>query len=205
MDAPDLVALRDSILEEALPAVAFDGWTLETLREAARRAGHGPDMADAVFPGGAATAIDHFSDLADRKMLKALENVSLDALRIRDRVRLCILTRLDALAPYREAVRLCAARLALSPRADGIKAVWRTADRIWQQAGDTSTDYNRYTKRGLLSAVLISTTLAWVGDTDPQTARTKAFLDRRLENVMQLGRVIGRFRKRQPRRQETAS
>jgi ubiquinone biosynthesis protein COQ9 len=204
MDAPDLIAVRDSILEEALPAVAFEGWSRETLREAARRAGHPPDMADAAFPGGPMAAIDHFSDLADRKMLKALENVSMEALKIRDRVRLAVLTRLDVLAPHREAVRLSAARWALSPRTEGVRSLWHTADRIWKRAGDTSTDYNRYTKRSLLVGVLVSTTLAWMGDTDPQSARTKAFLDRRIENVMTLGRAIGRFKKRSAPRQETA-
>ncbi len=204
MDAPDLIAVRDSILEEALPAVAFEGWSRQTLRAAARRAGHPPDMADAAFPGGPRAAIDHFSDLADRKMLKALENVSMEALKISDRVRLAVLTRLDVLAPHREAVRLSAARWALSPRAEGVRALWRTAERIWKRAGDTATDYNRYTKRSLLVGVLVSTTLAWVGDTDPHCARTKAFLDRRIENVMTLGRVIGRFKKRPAPRQETA-
>ena len=76
------------------------------------------------------------------------------------------------------------------------KAIWSTVDNIWNWAGDTSTDYNHYTKRSLLSGVLASTYLYWVSEDDPDLQKTQGFLARRIENVMQLGKVIGRFKKK---------
>ena len=71
----------------------------------------------------------------------------------------------------------------------GARLVWRTADAIWHAAGDTATDYNRHTKRGLLTGVLASATLVWLRDADS----VPAFVARRIENVMQMGRLLGKI------------
>ena len=63
--------------------------------------------------------------------------------------------------------------------------VWRTADRIWQALGDTSTDENYYSKRAILSGVLASTYAKWLSDESPDNEETWAFLNARIENVMQ--------------------
>jgi len=72
---------------------------------------------------------------------------------------------------------------------EGAKLVWGTADAIWAALGDTSEDVNWYTKRAMLSAVYSSTVLFWLGDTSEGHAETWAFLDRRIENVMQIEKV----------------
>jgi len=70
--------------------------------------------------------------------------------------------------------------------ADGARAVWQTCDRIWLALGDTSDDVNWYTKRATLSGVYGTTVLFWLGDTSEDHARTWEFLDRRIEDVMQI-------------------
>src|SRR5690606_36576516 len=62
---------------------------------------------------------------------------------------------------------------------------WRVADKMWRLAGDTATDYNHYTKRVMLSAVYGSTMGVFLDDDSEDYAETKAFLDRRIENIMQ--------------------
>ena len=74
----------------------------------------------------------------------------------------------------------------------GPKGLWAAADAIWTGLGDTSTDYNWYTKRTILSGVLGSTLVAWIGTEDP--AEVDAFLDRRIENVMQFEKFKGQVR-----------
>ncbi len=125
-------------------------------------------------------------------MLDNLAKIDAGDLKVRERIRTAVMARLEALQPYREAERLAVAYWSRPFRVTrGGRLLWRTADRIWSWAGDTATDYNRYTKRGLLSGVLASTTLAWLNDEDS----APAFLDRRIENVMQWGRLLGRIRK----------
>ena len=188
--------IRDAILLQALPDVIFDGWTMAVAERAAVNAGYDRSMVLAVFPGGLADFVGQLSDWADRQMLARLNEYDPESMRVRDRVRLGVVTRLEILDPYREQVRKAMIYWALPHRTSQAgRVVWRTADRIWLWAGDTATDYNHYTKRGLLSGVISSTTLVWLGDESKSGAKTLSFLDRRIENVLELGKMIGRIKK----------
>jgi ubiquinone biosynthesis protein COQ9 len=67
--------------------------------------------------------------------------------------------------------------------------LYNTVDEMWRAAGDTSTDYNFYTKRATLSAVYSATLLAFLSDNSADMANTKAFLDRRLKDVSRLSKI----------------
>lgn len=187
--------LRDGLIRAALPHVPFDGWTWDTLEKAAIDSGCGKDMAAALFPGGVRDALDAFADLADREMLAQMEPARLADMRVRDRIQISIMTRFEFLQCHREAERLALGYWALPHHAPhAAKIVWRTADRIWERAGDTATDYNRYTKRGLLSGILTATAMAWLNDDSADMHITENFLSRRIENIMQLGRILGKIK-----------
>lgn len=189
--APDI---RRALLEAALPDIAFDGWQDSVLARACAKTGIDTDAAEKALPGGMADLALYFSTWADEKMEQALARENLAALRIRDRVALGVRRRLEILSPWKQAVSAAGATLGLSAQGFGIpKAVWQTADKIWIAAGDTATDYNRYTKRLLLAGVLSATTLCWLGDDSDGHAETWAFLDRRIDNVLTLGRNLGRM------------
>lgn len=185
----DEQALKDEILLAALPNVVFDGWNLKTLRTAAVDAGHAPEMAVHAFPNGVSDALDHFSDWADRQMLARAEAANLAGMRVRDRIAFLVRARLEALDPYREAVNkglgMLAANGALAAR-----GLYRTVNQMWYAAGDASTDYNWYTKRGLLAGVVTGTTLYWLNDRSEARLATWGFLDRRIEDVMRLGKQL---------------
>ncbi len=193
----DTVEIRDEILNMALQNAAFDGWTWNMVCMSAIEAGHSKNTAIAVFPEKMVGVLDHFADWADREMIEALKDIDQDNMRVCDRIRTAVITRFETLAPHKEAMRdslnfwLWPAR---KPRA--LKITWRTADVIWNWAGDTASDYNHYTKRGLLSGVIASATIFWLNDASEDIEKTKAFLDRRIENVMKLGRVVQVVKKR---------
>lgn len=191
----EILKIRDAVITEALLDIEFEGWSDETIARAAEREGGSPAMVKAVFPNGLKDVLKGFADLADREMLAALEGVDPENLRIRDRVRTALMARYAWLNQYKEAERQALQYWAFPMRKpSAAKIVWRTADRIWDWTGDTATDYNRYTKRGLLSGVIVSTTLAWLNDPSEDMDNTKAFLDRRIENVMQLGKVLSKVK-----------
>ena len=90
----------------------------------------------------------------------------------------------------REAVRRAVTMLALPTSGmRGPHALYRTVDAIWRAVGDTSTDFNFYTKRATLAGVYSSVSLVWFSDDSENYARTWAFLDRRIEDVMRIERV----------------
>ena len=179
----------DRILEAALDHVIFDGWSEATLKAAIADAGVDPSLGHALFPRGGVDLALAYHDKGDRAMLARLEKKDLSALRFRDRIATAVRYRLEAVED-RDLVRRGMALFALPVHAgDGAKAVWQTCDRIWTALGDTSEDVNWYTKRMTLSGVYSSTLLFWLGDDSEGHEATWAFLDRRIENVMQFETV----------------
>ncbi|MFN7113755.1 MAG: COQ9 family protein [Alphaproteobacteria bacterium] len=184
--------LRSRLLLAALPDVAFDGWHPALLTDAARRAGISEDDAEALFPDGTRGLALYLSTWADEEMRKRLAREKMDGLRVRDRVARGVEIRLDILAPWKQAVSSGLCYLGTPPGGVLLPTqVWRSADIIWQAAGDTATDYNRYTKRLLLSGVLSATVLFWLGDDSPQHQDTRAFLARRIDEALKLGKTAG--------------
>ncbi len=186
----DIDTLRDDILLATLPNVPFDGWTSASLRDGAQMAGHDWATAQRAFPGGAPDLIEHFGSWTDRRMLEILESHPLPDMKVRDRIRLAIRTHFDLLEPHREAKRRLIGHLALPQNVGlGLRMLYRTVDAMWYAAGDESTDYNHYTKRALLAAVLSAATLYWLDDGSEGHEDTWAFVDRRLADVMTVGKA----------------
>lgn len=177
--------LQTKILDAALPAVAFDGWTMGTLEMAAKSVGLTAFDVKRAFPGGVVDAVNGFAERATEQMLAALP-ANFTSLKIRERIAVAVMTRLRQQLPHREAVRRALAVYAMPWHAfEGMKQNYALVDAIWRAAGDTSTDYNFYTKRMILSKVYASTLVIWLDDASPDLADTEAFLRRRIENVMQ--------------------
>ncbi len=209
--------IRDKLRAAALAHVPFDGWTGRALRAGADDLGLDPALAANAFPGGPAELLEAFSAEIDRAMLAALEARDLKAMKHRHRIATAVRARLELLAPHREAVRRGLSFLAVPKHAAlGAKCLYRSVDAIWHAAGDTSTDYNFYTKRFLLAGVYGATLLFWLNDESEGRAETWAFLDRRLAEVVRvggsLGRVVGglldlpdRILRARPGRQKTAA
>ncbi|MGB0670484.1 MAG: COQ9 family protein, partial [Rhodospirillales bacterium] len=149
---------RDVLLLATLVHVPFDGWTMRAVTAGVADAGYPADMALRAFPDGMEEMIAHFSRWADRRMVEELAHRNLAEMKIRERIKACVQVRLEILAPHREAVRKALAFLALpGHQALTTKLTYETVNAMWYEAGDRSTDYNFYTKRGLLAAVLGST------------------------------------------------
>jgi ubiquinone biosynthesis protein COQ9 len=195
MTETGLEQLQDKILLAALPQVAFDGWSMASLKA-------GADAADAsqsdllhAFPDGVADAIAHFSDWADRQAAKTLTSPDMAHLKIRQKIAMGVWARLEAMGRWREASRKATAWLATPRRAAlASKLLYRTCDSIWRAAGDASTDFNFYSKRALLSGVVVSTTLYWLNDNSEGNQAASAFLDRRIAEVLDIGGRIGKAR-----------
>ena len=189
--------MRERLLEAALAHVPFDGWTETALMRAAADLGLSRDEARRAFPGGAAEMVEAFSLMADRRMVEELEARDSAALRTTERVRAAVQIRLQQAEPWREAVQRALAFLALPQNAPlAAKLLWRTVDTIWRAAGDTATDWNHYSRRGLLAGVFSATVLYWLTDSSEGRADTWDFLDRRLAGLASFGKATSKIRDR---------
>jgi ubiquinone biosynthesis protein COQ9 len=184
--------VQDSALVLALAIgenAAFDGWTPAAVEAAALSEGIDPTSAALAVPTGAVDLIDLYGRGVDRALAEALPPETMAALKIRERIRTLVWTRLQIQEPAKEAIRRAFAILAMPQNAvAAARFSWRSADVMWRMAGDTATDYNHYTKRAILSAVYGSTLLAWLQDNSEGAADTAAFLDRRIDEVMRFER-----------------
>jgi ubiquinone biosynthesis protein COQ9 len=186
---------REDVLTAVLAHVPFDGWGEASFCKAAKDLGQPLAFVKMAFPGGAAAMLEAHLKATDEAMVAALKKKNLAKMKIRERIECAVLTRLGLNAKTREAVRRTLGFLALPINAKlSATCLWRTADAMWRAAGDTSTDYNYYTKRLILSAVYSSTLLVWLNDDSTGLKNTKAFLARRIGNVMQFEKAKARAR-----------
>jgi ubiquinone biosynthesis protein COQ9 len=192
-------AARQAILPEALEMAAFDGWTATMLDAAAREAGFSQNLRATVrtaFPAGVIDLIAYWSGLCDEEMRAAMAAPEFAGLKIREKVAFAVRSRIDGLRPHKEAARRAAAFLALPPHAArAAKLAWATSDAIWRGLDDKSTDFNFYSKRAILTGVWTSTFARWLADDSEDEAATHAFLDARIENVMQIEKLKAKIRK----------
>ena len=186
---PD-AALRDRLADAVVAEAAFEGWTRTALAAAGRQLELSAGEVDRLFPGGPIQVLTHVSELADRRTVRDMEAEGVLALKIRDRIKAAVRLRLERHAGNREAARRALAVLSLPFNAGlGLKLLYKTVDALWYAAGDTSTDFNFYTKRATLAGVYSSTLLYWLNDRSPGAAETWSFLDRRIDDVMKIEKL----------------
>ena len=192
--------LRQKIVEGVLAQVPFDGWTAAALARGFETAGVARGEGDYLFPQGIRDVIAFFGDMSDAAMLAEVEDaLGFARFRVRDKITFCVRARLAYQAPYKDAVRRMMIWYALPTHlALGVKRLYRTVDVMWRCAGDTATDYNFYTKRLLLVGVLKATVLFWLDDETPDNEATWDFLDRRIAEVMRLGKSISLMKEWKP-------
>ena len=168
----------------------FDGWTRAAVDSAAGQLGIDPVQARLAMPKSQSGMIDVYIQEVDRGLEAYFTPERLSKLKIREKIRALIWRRLEIMEPAREAVRRALAILAMPQNVPlALRIGWRTADRMWRIAGDTSTDYNHYTKRIMLGGVYGSTLLVWLDDQSEGWAETASFLDRRIEDVMKIEKL----------------
>jgi ubiquinone biosynthesis protein COQ9 len=198
---PTLDEMRDTLSSEIPHHAAFDGWTPAALEMAALATGIDPAVATLAFPGGAVEMIDGWFAEIDRMMLTAVPVEQLATMKIRARIAALVEARIDAMVPDIEALRRALAILALPQNLSRTaKLSWRAADKIWRAAGDTATDFNHYSKRALLAGIYTATIMAMMDDDSENYAETRAFLGRRIDNVMRFEKFKGRFTHSAPER-----
>jgi ubiquinone biosynthesis protein COQ9 len=179
-------AVKAGLLEAALPHAAFDGFTEKVLEAAGKEAGISAAELARLFPEGPLALVEFYSAAVDKEMEEKLAAMDLPAMKIRARIAEAVKTRLAILRRHKEAARRAAALLSL-PMHAGLAArlLYRSVDAMWRAAGDTATDFNFYSKRGILAGVYGSTLVRWFADASADEAATNEFLAARIENVMQ--------------------
>ncbi|WP_370236234.1 COQ9 family protein [Brevundimonas sp.] len=173
---------EQAVLDQAVLLAPRLGWSPAMVRAAAQAAGLSQGDQDLLLPHGPRDLAALISRRHDDRAFATLAGVDPASLKIRERIARGVSARMEAGAEDLEACRKCAGFLALPSNSDlGLKLAWETADRLWVWAGDTATDWNHYSKRTILSGILIpALTMRWF---DGREA-AESFVADRIENVM---------------------
>lgn len=191
MESPGpLERLRRELALAVGENAVFDGWTRNAVDSAAGQLGIDPVQARLAMPKSHAGMIDVYIQEVDRALEAYFSPERIAGMKIREKIRALIWRRLEVMGPAREAVRRALAILAMPQNIPfALRIGWRTADVMWRIAGDTSTDFNHYSKRMTLGAVYGSTLLVWLDDKSEGLADTADFLDRRINDVMKFEKL----------------
>jgi len=192
-DDPD-AGLRERLADAVAEDAAFDGWGRAAMVSVARRLELPVGEADRLFPGGPTQVLAWLSERSDLRTVEDMEKEGVANLKVRDRIKQAVRLRLERHGGEREAVRRALGLLSMpfnGPLA--LRLLYKTVDALWYAAGDTSTDFNFYTKRATLAGVYSSTLLYWLNDRSPGSEATWSFLDRRIDDVMNIEKLKSRL------------
>lgn len=183
--------LRARWLDALLPAIPFDGWTEAAAKTAAHVAGITQGEQALAAPRGLPDLVDAFFDTVENEANQALLTSDLSNMGVREQVAHGVKLWLAALTPNKEAARRAAMRGFLPwVLGDTMQRTYSVADMIWTGIGDTSIDYNKYSKRGLLASTLPLIFMRWLDEEDD--AQLEAYIMRRLTGAMTLGQTAGK-------------
>jgi len=198
--------IRDRLVQAASVDLNFDGFSDEVLSRAAMGCGLSPADIAAACPRGVIDLACRYSALRDLRLAAALAEVALAGMQVRMRITtaLRIFARLVDSARETE-MRMI--RFFAQPRylIDGAAALASTADVMWTAAGDRSTDFNYYSKRASLSAVISAVTLFQLQGDGVDMDLVDAFIDRRINDVMRFEKWKAQFAARLPSAQGAAA
>ncbi|HZV83834.1 MAG TPA: COQ9 family protein, partial [Brevundimonas sp.] len=174
--------MEQAVLDAAVRLSPVLGWNSRMVRRACAENGLSLGDEELLLPNGARDLAALLSRRHDDRALETLADVEPASLKMRERIARAVSARMEAGAADLDATRRCAAFLTLPTNADlGLKLAWESADHLWNWAGDTATDWNHYSKRAILSGILIpALTMRWFDGKDA----AEAFVARRIENVM---------------------
>jgi ubiquinone biosynthesis protein COQ9 len=186
--------LRLELAGDIAASAVFDGWTEAAVENAAKARGADPRIARLAFKEGAADMVAAWIASIDAAMEAAVPAGSLAGVSIRERIRRLVQFRLDAISGKEEALKRALAIMAMPQNARAsLRRGWQSADLMWRLAGDKSTDYNYYSKRAILSGIYAATLAIFADDHSEDKAETRAFLDRRIGEVMRFEKAKARM------------
>ena len=183
--------ITDRVVDAALALAVVQGWRGMTLAAVSRQARL--PLADVYRACPSRSAIlDAFMRRIDLAVL-ATADAEIAGESVRDRLFDVLMRRFDALAPRRQAVAAIASDLPREPPSLALFAPCfaRSMACMLESAGLSTAGLRGALRVKGLGAVYLAVLRTWLGDDDPDFARTMATLDRLLRRAESCATVIG--------------
>lgn len=147
----------------------------------------------ALFPDGMGQILSEFENYLNIKMISMLGADKIPE-KIREKIARALFVRITKILS-KEALMNHAAYMAL-PHGSmiAIENICKGCDAIWRFAGDQSTDFNYYTKRGLLMPIYISAHSYYLADESDDFQDTQNFINSSLEKVIKISTLKSKIK-----------
>ena len=160
-------------------------WSPELIQKAEQLCGFSVGYHCILFTNGHAGMLKEFENWQDDQMLSILSKKAKPA-KIRAQIALALEVRIMQTVPKHVAMNNSAFFLIPTNILAGNEAACHTCDLIWKYAGDKSTDFNYYTKRGLLLPVYLSARAFYFADNSENHVETTEFIKNALDNIINI-------------------
>ncbi|EZA55726.1 ubiquinone biosynthesis protein COQ9, mitochondrial [Ooceraea biroi] len=173
------------------------GWSKQAISAGAESIGY-PGVVHGLFPNGGAALVQHFYSICNQELNQILKKQALDTKespsgkrKPEQQVRDAVEIRLRMVIPYKKTWPQAIAIMSLPPNVPTSLANLLTlVDDICYYAGDRSVDINWYTRRMILATIYKTTELYMLQDTSEDHKETWLFLERRINDALQVHAVL---------------
>lgn len=170
-------------------------WNDKILKEANNKCNFIDNYYLVLFPDGIKQIISFFYDCQDQLMIQHLNSLESIPQKIREKVALSLNYRIKHCCSKESWLKTNAYFIMPDNAATAMQLMWKTCNIIWHFAGDQSTDFNYYTKRGLLFSVYTSAILFYIADKSIAHTDTTDFINNALDIIVQGAHHFKSFKK----------
>ena len=192
-DIAEKYAKRKVLLfKELVKLLEKNMWSSGLVQEAEQLCGFDLGYHKILFDGNNSQLLKEFEAWQDELMLKELEMLERPS-KIREQIALALELRIMQVVSKNVAMNNSAYFLLPSNILAGNESACHTCDLIWKYAGDKSTDFNYYTKRGLLLPVYLSAKSFYFADNSENHKATREFIKNALDNIINIASFKSRI------------
>jgi ubiquinone biosynthesis protein COQ9 len=180
---------KQEFLDKVIELVQLSKWSDEILEEACCIMGLNPIHYYIWFPGGTNEILSFLEAKYDQEMLEIIKPAELNG--VTNKIAFALKTRiLKTSKPKLLSIKNSYHYIKPANFAHGIKLAATTADLIWRYAGDTSIDFNYYSKRILLQGVYLSSQTYYYCDYSKNNINTQKFIERSLNQIVSSAKCL---------------
>jgi ubiquinone biosynthesis protein COQ9 len=176
--------------------VALTGFTIDTAQDASMQIGEDISYHLILFPGGISEIAEYYEQYSLVKLMDSLE-IMAEIKGVTKKIETALIQKILK-GSFSKAFLSEVSKFYLKPQNAylAIKASWNLCDFIWNWAGDQSTDYNYYTKRGLLFSVYNAAILYSLKNDSEDTEK---FIAKSLSKVASIGKAKSKIKSMIPK------
>ena len=188
----NLNKIRNEILSDTKAYVIKYGWNEEMFSKVAKNSKYDTAVVLSLFPEGYISLIQVYLNEINAKMTDKSKKLNLIRFKVHERIReLCIL-RFKIMIKEKKIVCKTFLHLFLPNNYSfSLKNLYKTVDQIWYLAGDSSTDFNFYSKRAILASIYLTTILHFINNENLE--ETIILLNKQLKKVSKIPKIKERL------------